>query len=133
MNKYMPVNNSPTILIAEDDTVLRDAYVMILLHAGFKVHEAEDGRQALKKVISCKPDLLILDMLMPGKTGLEVLRDPIMKHLRPKLKVIAFTNLSDPETIDALVALNVDKYLLKASVMPQMLIDTVNAVLSETH
>lgn len=120
----------PTVLIAEDDPMLREAYVTILQHAGFQIIQAEDGRQALDKAEHEVPDLMILDMLMPGKSGLEVLRDERMQSVRSRIKVIAFTNLSDPETLEELQQLGVDRYLLKASLLPQMLIDHVRQVLA---
>lgn len=126
----MNSSDKQTILIAEDEPVLREAYVTILRHAGYEVVEAEDGRQALDKVTADPPDLLVLDMLMPGKTGLEVLRDSRMQKVRCSVKVIAFTNLSDPDTIEELRSLGVDRYLLKASVLPQMFIQNVRDVLA---
>lgn len=121
------------ILIAEDDAVLREAYIVILRYAGYQVVEATDGREAVKKVEQERPALLILDMLMPGMTGLEVLQDKRIRALRKDMKVIAFTNLSDPVTIKALEVLGVDKYLLKSSVMPQTLIENVRQVLEPSE
>ncbi len=118
------------ILIAEDEPVLRDAYVMILRHAGHEVVAAVDGRETLDKLETERPELLILDMLMPGLTGMEVLQHPRMQTLRGTTKVIAFTNLSDPETLLMLEQLRVDKYLLKSSIQPNMLIAHVAEVLA---
>lgn len=117
------------ILIAEDEAVLREAYVTILQHAGYEVAEAGDGCEVLEQMDRVCPDLLILDMLMPKKGGLEVLADERMQPFRESVKIIAFTNLSDPETLDALRKMRVDKYLLKSSMTLQALIDNVSSVL----
>ncbi len=118
------------ILIAEDEAILRDAYVMILRHGGYEVIEAVDGRDTLDKVEQEKPDLLILDMLMPGMTGIEVLQSDRLKAVRAHFKIIAFTNLSDPNTLTVLEGLGVDRYLLKASIQPHMLVSNVQEVLA---
>ncbi len=122
--------NMPKILIAEDETILRDAYVMILQHGGYEVVEAVDGRDTLDKIEQEKPDLVILDMLMPGMTGIEVLQSDRLKAVRDELKIIAFTNLSDPSTLNAIQGLGVDRYLLKASIQPHMLVSNVQEVLA---
>lgn len=119
------------ILIAEDDPTLKDAYVLILQHAGYEVAVAADGREAIAQLIKEKPRLLILDMLMPGMSGIEVLKDPKVQALRGEVKVIAFSNLSDRDTLDQLDELQVDRYLLKSSVVPQELIEHVRQVLAE--
>ncbi|HSH55556.1 MAG TPA: response regulator [Candidatus Limnocylindrales bacterium] len=121
----------PKVLIAEDESVLRDAYVMILGHAGYRVVPAVDGRDTLDKLEKERPELLILDMLMPGLSGLEVLKHQRMQPLRPGLKIIAFTNLSDPKTLLELERQGVDKYLLKSSIQPRMLISHVAEVLAQ--
>ena len=119
------------VLIAEDDVYLRDAYITILETAGYQVQGVENGQEALKSIQSSLPDVLLLDMLMPVMGGLELLDELTAKGLKTKIKVIAFTNLSDKETVDKLQAFGVEKYLLKSSVMPAQLIATIEEVVSE--
>ena len=119
------------VLIAEDDVYLRDAYITILETAGYQVQGVENGQEALKSIQSSLPDVLLLDMLMPVMGGLELLDELTAKGLKEKIKVIAFTNLSDKETIDKLQVFGVEKYLLKSSVMPAQLIATIEEVVSE--
>lgn len=87
------------ILIVEDEVPMLKALARQLDQSGFSVLEAEDGEQGLKKALDKKPDLILLDILMPKMDGLTML-----KHLRKsawgrKVPVILLTNLSDPEKI----------------------------------
>lgn len=117
------------ILVAEDDVYLREAYVTILVSAGYTVQAVENGRQALEAIEEALPDVMLLDMLMPVMGGLELLEEMSGKALLEKVRIIAFTNLSDMTTIDRLESYNVERYLLKSSVMPKELISTIEAVM----
>jgi two-component system alkaline phosphatase synthesis response regulator PhoP len=83
------------VLIIEDEKPLRDVYALILEKEGFEVSSAENGQVGIKKLHSFKPDLIILDMLMPIMDGISFLRSAnlIIKH--PKTKTIIVSNLSD--------------------------------------
>ncbi|WP_455276241.1 response regulator [[Eubacterium] cellulosolvens] len=73
------------ILVADDEPDLLNAAKIMLERGGYQVIEANDGDEALEKVYSEKPDLIILDVVMPGKTGTEVCRilkdDPITSSI----------------------------------------------------
>ena len=60
------------VLLVEDDADIRELIRYSLARAGFKVEEASDGAEALEKVLSISPDLVVLDVMLPGMTGLEV-------------------------------------------------------------
>lgn len=122
-----------TILVAEDDTYLRDAYITILSAAGYTVIPAENGKVALQYLKKATPDVLLLDMLMPVMSGLELLEHLTREAIFPAGKVIAFTNLSDKHTLDALTGYGVGKYLLKSSVMPAQLVEAVQEMVTESQ
>ena len=67
------VKKSPTILIVEDENTLNEAYQIILRKAGYDVHSAFDGEDALEKAAASKPDLILLDLRMPHMDGLAML------------------------------------------------------------
>ncbi len=83
------------VLIIEDEKPLRDVYCLILEKEGFKVNTAENGKVGIKKLNSFKPDLIILDMLMPVKDGLGFLRSAKLSSAHPNTKTIIVSNLSD--------------------------------------
>jgi DNA-binding response OmpR family regulator len=71
------------ILIADDDDNVRELVRISLEPGGYEIHEAVDGNQALKMALELKPDLMVLDIMMPGKVGYqvceEVKKDPEAK------------------------------------------------------
>ena len=93
---------SKKIVIADDNEVIRIALRAILRQAGFEVvGEARDGVLALDMVERLMPDLLCLDVMMPGRSGLEVLAD--VRKRFPRVKVLMITGKSDRETVGEIV------------------------------
>jgi len=75
------------ILIADDDQQVRVMLKMTLERAGYEVIEAEDGNEAVKQFKSGQPDLVVTDIVMPEKEGIETIMessDPALNHLRSK-------------------------------------------------
>ena len=66
---------SETILIVEDDKSLRDGLAMNFELQGFRVHAASDGDEGMQKAFDVKPDLIILDIMLPGWSGLDILAE----------------------------------------------------------
>jgi DNA-binding NarL/FixJ family response regulator len=118
------------ILIAEDEEILRAAYKQILTQEGFKVFEAANGKEALKCLKKDKPDLILLDILMPEMDGLDFLKEASIVKEYPKTKVIAFSNLSDQHKLEAMIKLGVSKNILKSSLSPRQLADSVRQLLA---
>ena len=65
---------SPSVLVVDDDPIIREVLARYLTHAGFEVETADDGNRALQAVSAGQPDLMILDLMLPGLDGLEVFR-----------------------------------------------------------
>lgn len=90
------------IVIVDDNEVIRIALRSILRQAGFEVvGEARDGAGALDVVERQAPDLVCLDVMMPGRSGLEVLAD--LRERFPRIKVLMITGRSDRETVSEIV------------------------------
>lgn len=70
-----PVPKDKTILIVEDDDSLREFFEMMLQREGFQVRSAASGEEALKTAEETPPDLIVLDFMLPGKGGFEVLKE----------------------------------------------------------
>ena len=83
------------ILIVDDDDVMRQLFQFVLEREGYEVAEAESGEEILARVINFKPDLILLDVMMPNISGLEVCRqlknDSRTQHV-PVIIVSAYTN-----------------------------------------
>lgn len=120
------------ILLVEDDRFLRKACEASLRQRGFTVSTANDGAEALAAIRSDPPGLVLLDLLMPKVTGLEVLRairaDPRTKDL----PVLVLSNSSREQDMVEIKRLGVVGYLVKADLSLQELGDLVGKLLEET-
>ena len=103
------------ILLAEDDRILRKAGEVSLKKKGYDVIAAVDGEDALVKALAEKPDLVLLDVMMPKMNGFDVLfalkRDPIVKDI----PVIMLTNLEQPADIARAAEAGAHSYLVKSN------------------
>ncbi len=115
------------ILIVEDHPTMREAMRMVLEHEGFEIREAGDGQAALALVRERPPDLLFLDLNIPGASGSDVLRrlksDPATRDVR----VIVITATGE-EGRDYVLSLGADEYFTKPF-SPLALLRTVERVL----
>jgi two-component system response regulator YesN len=117
------------VLIVEDEDILRNAYVSVFKFEKFDVREAANGRIALEKIETFKPHIIILDVLMPVMNGIEFLEKVNLIQQYPHTKVLVLSNLSDKDTVDQVIALGASKHLVKSSLSPSQLVQTVRALL----
>ncbi len=100
---------SHKILIVEDDTALSDVLVERFQNEGFDVIKAKDGEEALAVALEEQPDLILLDIVMPKMSGLDVLKQLRTDERGKNIPVMMLTNLSDSESVkDALASDAVD-------------------------
>ena len=109
------------VLIVEDETILREAYAIVLTSHGFSVTTAANGLLALDELNREVPDLILLDMLMPVMNGEQFLHESKVLKKHKGVKVIVYSNLSDRETVDKLKQLGVHEHILKSSMAPNQL------------
>lgn len=104
------MSRTQTVLVVEDEPMVREVLAQYLTHDGFIVVEAEDGDEAVAKLDACKPDLVLLDLMLPKRHGLEVLR-----HARSTsdVPVILLTALGDEKDRVAGLELGADDYVVK--------------------
>jgi CheY-like chemotaxis protein len=119
------------ILLAEDDRFLRRACEASLRQRGFTVVTATDGEAALALARSEAPDLLLLDILMPKLTGLEVLRRLRADQQTRGIPVLVLSNSSREQDIQEVTRLGVVGYLVKADLSLQELGDRVTRILAD--
>lgn len=110
-------NTSRRILMVEDDDALANVYTVRLQAEGFDVRRVANGEDALSSAITYKPDLVLLDVMMPKVSGFDVLdilrNTPDTAHL----KVIMLTALSQDSDKARAEGLGVDDYLVKSQVV----------------
>ncbi len=111
----MPESNKK-ILIVEDDKFLRDLLVGKLRDEGFEITWAVDGEEGIKKIKEEKPELILLDLILPGLNGFEVLKQiksDTADEIR-KLPVIILRNLGQQDDIKKGMSLGAADFLIKA-------------------
>jgi CheY-like chemotaxis protein len=115
------VNRPARILLAEDDRILRKAGEVTLRKNGYTVVVAVDGEDALAKVHEQRPDLILLDVIMPKLGGFEVLArlqdDPQTRHI----PVIMLSNLGHDSDVDHAISRGARGYLVKSNIAPGQL------------
>lgn len=118
-----------TILIVEDDSFVMDIYQTKLAQEGFEVITADNGMEALKKLEKEKPDLILLDIIMPYVDGLEVLKKVRIMDRMKNVPIILLTNLSQKEEVDQGIALGANDYLIKSHFTPSEVLEKINKYL----
>jgi len=104
------------ILIIEDDEFFRELISKKLISSGFKITEAIDGKTGLLRVKESKPDLILLDILLPGIDGFEVLSTLKEDSGTLSIPVIILSNLSSKEDVDKGLKLGASDFLIKSQV-----------------
>lgn len=117
------------ILIAEDDSVLRNLYIKKFSVEGYSVRTAEDGEQALEEVNKRTPDVLILDINMPKKDGFQVLQDLPAAAERP-YPVIVLTNFGDDKTKERAEQFGADDLFVKKDMTIKSLLEMSERLLA---
>jgi CheY-like chemotaxis protein len=118
------------ILIVEDNESLRLAYSSFLGQENHQVFTTASVDDALAYLANNTPDVILLDMLLPKKNGLNLLQKYDVVNAHPDVKVIAFSNYTEQQIEDEAVKLGVKLYLTKALTTPRELIDTINQILT---
>ena len=123
-----------SILIIEDEVFLREIYTHSFEKRGFKVTTASDGNEGIQLAESGKFDLILLDIMMPGKHGLEVLQT-LKKKTSPAYKtpIILLTNLGQEAAITKAKKLGAEGFLIKVNLIPRELINRVEQFLNGSH
>jgi CheY-like chemotaxis protein len=104
------------VLIIEDDEIIRRSYVKLLQIENYEVHEAADGQKGLEAALQQKPDVILLDLLMPEMNGETMLEELRKDSWGKDAKVIILTNFDKPKAIyETLVQNNALNYLVKAN------------------
>ncbi len=117
------------ILLVEDDPFLIDIYTQKLKSEGFEVEVSVDGEKVLRILQKKKPDLLLLDIVLPKLDGWEILKRINENPNFKDLKIIILSNLGQREDIERGRELGAEKYLIKAHFTPSQVVEEIKKVL----
>ena len=120
----------PKIAIIEDDQAISQMYRFKFEAEGFEVETAEDGKLGLELAESMKPDVMLLDLMMPEMTGDEMLAAMRKTAWGKDIKVVILTNKGEQEIPEAIKQLDVSAVILKADMTPRQVAELVNKTLA---
>ena len=118
------------VLIIEDEHFITELYQRSLSKAGYQVSVVIDGNEALQKSQTDQYDIILLDLMIPNLTGIEILnilRDKNNKN-QIKAKIIVTTNLEQRSEVKRSIEEKADAYLIKAELTPDELVDFLDNV-----
>lgn len=125
MQPTTPPAAGTKVLVVEDEHFISELYSRALEKAGYAVDTINDGQKGLAAAQTDKYDIILLDLMVPNMTGIEVLRTLRNPRLTPRLhaKIIITTNLEQREEVRADIEGQADGYLIKAEITPRQLVD----------
>lgn len=119
------------VLIVEDDKMILSMYETKLRQDGFEVLIAENGSQGLDLAIKEKPDIILLDIILPQMDGFTVLQELRLNDSMKKTPIVMLTNLGTKEDKDKGEKFGATDYLVKASLTPSQVSEAVKKYLNE--
>lgn len=118
------------LVIIEDDVFMQKAYSVSLKKAGFDVEVEGDGSQAIGAIKKHKPKLILLDLILPGKNGFEVLKDIRSEKILDSIPVVIVSNLEQENDVRKGFELGTIDYVLKATTPIHELVKKVDLILN---
>ena len=126
----MHMDKPKKILIIDDDPFIADMYVIKFKGEGYEVQSAKDGKTGVAAAKKMKPDVILLDVIMPAVDGFDVLRELREDESLGRPKIIFLTNFGQKEDIDRGMKLGADDYIIKAHFTPGEVAQKVKKVLA---
>lgn len=123
--------NKKKVLIVEDDNFVAEVYSTKLLEMGHEVKIAQNGEEGLSLIEKERPDLILLDIIMPVMGGIEMLEELKKNPARKDIPVILLTNVGEKESIQKVRALGVHDYLIKSHFTPAEVIEKMEGILGK--
>jgi len=120
-----PVCSVKRILVVEDDEILSHALYTLLTRRGYNVVRAFNGKEALEKAAGFRPEIILLDLVMPIMGGMEFLRR--FKN-ESHIPIIIFSSLDSPADVHEALRLGATRYMLKSWATPDELFRAINEV-----
>lgn len=120
------------ILVVEDDPFLRNLLVKKLTDAQYKIDVAVTGEEALER-INNKPDLVLLDIILPGINGFEILKRVKDNSQLKNIPIVVLTNLGSEEDIKKATDLGAEDFWIKAYLTPDEILNKIKKILTEKN
>lgn len=118
------------ILLIDDDTVLLRLYSTRLQADGNVVETAMNGEEGIQKMVTFKPDIVVLDLLMPKINGFKFLEGVKQQPVLQNIPVVVFSSVANQEQIQRLQQLGVTSFLNKTDTTPTQLVEVINQLLT---
>ncbi|HPD99041.1 response regulator [Candidatus Saccharibacteria bacterium] len=122
--------NGIKILCVEDEHFISELYARALRRAGYDVTTLLSGEDGLRSALKDDYDIILLDLMIPGITGFEVLRELRAKAPNLKAKILITTNLDQEDESREEIEKMADGYLIKAEFTPRQLVEIIDNVAS---
>ena len=119
----------PLVLVVDDFTGAREVYSRLLKASGFEVEVAASGEEAIEKAVASQPDLVLMDLVMPGVDGWEAIRRLRLNERTRDSRILIITGTTNSEAAQTAKRAGCDAFLLKP-VLPETLIEVVRGVLA---
>ena len=130
--KFVKIRDmSKKILFIEDESALQETFKNLLGKEGYEVISAFDGQSGLKLAREEKPDLILLDLILPKLHGLDVLKELKKDYQTKEIPTIVLTNLENPEHIEQALELGATTYLVKAQYSLEEVLEKIKKPLQE--
>ena len=117
-------------MLVEDDPFIADIYQEKLNREGLELKVVNDGKNAVTVIKQDKPDILLLDIVLPGIGGWQILRELKKDGLLKKMKVIVLSNLGQQEEVAKGLEMGAARYLIKAQFTPAEVVDEIKKIIS---
>ncbi|KKR47021.1 MAG: hypothetical protein UU22_C0040G0002 [Parcubacteria group bacterium GW2011_GWA2_40_8] len=127
-----PVNDNGNVkvLLIEDDRFLRELIAQKLEREKFQVMQAVDGEEGLRKLGEQKPNIVLLDLILPGLSGFDVLKKIKEDSANASMPVVILSNLGQREDVERGLSLGASDFLIKAHFTPQEIIVKIQGILA---
>jgi len=119
------------ILIVEDDRSLQNALVEIISREGFEAVSAFDGEEAMEKLKEGKPDLILLDIILPKKDGYEVLEEIKKDEKTKNIPVLILTNLEEIDNVQKALDLGATTFMVKSDFSLKDILEKIKVALGQ--
>ncbi len=125
----MSGENKKKIIVVEDDPFLSKAFSLKLSNAGFDIVLVKDGQEALGVIAKEEPDMVLLDVMLPHKSGFDILTDLKKDEKLSKIPVIMLSTLGQEDEMKRGLSLGADEYLVKSNIKLEQVVEKINKYL----
>lgn len=116
------------LLLVEDDPAIQRMYSYMFSRAGFDVQTANDGTIVYETILLNRPDIVVMDVMMPNFNGLTTLKELKANPKTQSVPVVMLSAYNDKDLVRQALKLGAAKYILKSSMEPEELVKTIKAV-----